>query len=95
MTKIFIDSLFCCCKRWKIVRAIINNNIYDAGTCLLKKAKNKNKGTKNQKYKLFLSIALIKITIAIRDNNAEWWSTKGVPLEGYDKIEKTDCVEKT
>ena len=63
-------------------------NTYAAGTCLLRKAMSKKIGTKNHKCNLLVCIALIRKIRDANDNKAEWWSTKGVPLEGYAKIEK-------
>ena len=63
-------------------RAPIAKKIYDAGTCLLKKAKNKKTGTKNHKLNLLVLNDLMSKIIAIIDKKVEWWSTKGVPLEG-------------
>ena len=74
--------------RWKIINRMTTKNIYAAGTCLLRKAISKKMGTKNHKCNLLVLIALMSKIRATNDNKAEWWSTKGVPLEGYAKIEK-------
>ena len=77
------DSFLVCCNKWKLIIKITLIKIYVAGTCLLKKPRNKKKGIKNQKYDFFVLIANIKNITEINDKNAEWWSTKGVPLDGY------------
>ena len=43
-----------------------------AGTCLLKKLKNKKKGIKNQKYNFLVLIADIRNITEINDKNVEW-----------------------
>ena len=86
--KIWINSFFSWCRRWRKVKNIATKKIYAAGTCLLKKAKNKKTGTNNHKLNLLVLNDLISKIIAIIDNKVEWWSTKGVPLDGYANIEK-------
>ena len=74
--------------RWNDKIIIIIKKIYVEVTCLLRKAKAIKIGIKNHWYALPLIIDQIKIFKVNIDKNVEWWSTKGVPLDGYANIEK-------
>ena len=67
------------------------NKMQEEGDCLQKKAKKKHIGIKNQKNFLSVFIANKKKKIPANEKKVEKWSGKGVPIEGFAKIEKQDA----
>ena len=84
VSSIFFKSKFII--KYKHDKIITNKEIFPVGVCLLKKEIAKIIGRKNQYILEFVFMAKIKNSKEIIESMEAWWSTKGVPADGYAKI---------